>query len=107
MPNTDETLEAFESRLGLDDISLSKKQAAARLGISERSLDELVRTGELPAYRIGGQKLSFLGSDVARLLWSRRVLPPKAPCERKPRAPGQMAPPRPRGRPPKIVKKTG
>jgi excisionase family DNA binding protein len=104
--HTDESLEAFERRLGLDRVSLSKREAAARLGISERSLDQLVAAGELPAFRIGTQKLSFLGSDLARLLWTRRVsVAPSVPGEHKPRSPKQMTPPRHRrGRKPKVVR---
>jgi excisionase family DNA binding protein len=101
----DESFEAFERRLGLDRVSLSKRQAAERLGISERSVDELVRTGELPAYRLGQQKLSFLGSDLARLLWARRLpVSPKPPRQHKPRTPGQLTPPRRRGRRPKVTR---
>lgn len=102
-----ETLEEFERRLGLADRSFSKQQAATRLGISERALDTLIVRGEIQAYRIGTQKLSFLGSDLAALLFERRVhVDPVIPREPKPRSDKQMNPPRNRrGRPPKIVKR--
>jgi excisionase family DNA binding protein len=66
-----ETLEDFERRLNLAQKTFSKTSAAERLGINERSLDELIRTGELPAYRIGtqnGVRPSVAGQDYAAVL---------------------------------------
>jgi excisionase family DNA binding protein len=86
-----ETVEDLEIRLGLRGRSLSKKEAAARLGVGERSFDAMISRGEIAAYRVNAQKLSFLGGDIARLLLARRVpIEPRPPAvERKPRVKSQ------------------
>ncbi len=54
---------------------LSLRQAARSLGIADRALRQAVRSGEVPAYRIGERTLRVKRSDLDDWLKSRRVQP--------------------------------
>lgn len=69
---------------------IKKKEAAARLGVSLTTMDRLVESGKLPAYRPGGCHLIFNEDDVARYLESTRVKPVVIPAARRRKA---VAPP--------------
>jgi excisionase family DNA binding protein len=53
---------------------LSTKQAAAILGISEKSISRMAETGELPAYRIG-RLLKFKRSEVQSYFDAHHIKP--------------------------------
>lgn len=50
----------------------TKVSASEYLGLSERTLDRIVRDGELPAYRVRGQ-LRFRFEDIERYLAAQRL----------------------------------
>lgn len=56
---------------------LTRKEAAARLAISLRSLDALIARGAIPAYRIGGKSVRIKDSDLDAYLEQRLVVPAK------------------------------
>jgi hypothetical protein len=93
---TDEAFAAFARGLNLAP-AYNKAGARSVLGKSDSAIDRLVRGGQLPAYRIGTQQLTFLGVDLARVLWRARVHPTPLPAPQKTMI--KQTPPRPRGRP--------
>lgn len=52
---------------------LTKQQAAARLGIGIRTLDGLIRSGKLPAYRVAERLVRIDEADLERYAKSQRV----------------------------------
>ncbi len=54
---------------------LSLRQAARRLGIAERVLRQAVRSGELPAFRLGQRTLRVKPTDLDGWIQDRRVRP--------------------------------
>lgn len=50
---------------------LTKEQVAAYLAVSKRTLDRLIQSGEIPAYRIGGHR-RFRREDVDSYVSSRK-----------------------------------
>jgi excisionase family DNA binding protein len=59
---------------------LDIEAVAERLGISISTVRALVRKGELPAYKVGGQ-LRFEKDDIEAYLTARRVVPKIAQVE--------------------------
>ena len=66
---------------------LTRKEAAARLGISLRALDGIVSRGALPAYRIGPKMVRIREEELEAYVSSRLVAPaqknkptPVRPC---------------------------
>jgi hypothetical protein len=70
-------------KLGLKR-SLDGKEVDDVLHTSPSSRERLVRSGRLPADRIGTQKLSYLSVDVARILLEGRIDPTPLPQQPKP-----------------------
>lgn len=64
---------------------LKKKEAAERLGISEGTLDRLISSGKIPAYRMGAACIRLQSEDVEAYLESCRV-PVAAPAMRRRKA---------------------
>ena len=54
---------------------ITRKQAAARLAISVRTLDGLIARGQLPAYRIGPKAVRLRESDLDDYAAARLVAP--------------------------------
>lgn len=52
---------------------MKKKEAAARLGISEGTLERLISSGKIPAYRMGAACIRLQETDVLAYLESCRV----------------------------------
>jgi excisionase family DNA binding protein len=52
------------------------KEAARALGVSEPLLRDLIRSGQLPAYRYGPRKTLIYGEDLRAFKESRRVETP-------------------------------
>lgn len=69
---------------------IKKKEAAARLGVSLTTMDRLVESGKLPAYRPGGCHMVFKEEDVAAYLEKCRVPVTLIPAQRRRKA---VAPP--------------
>jgi excisionase family DNA binding protein len=59
------------------DLMLDIEEVAERLKVSESTIRGLVRSGKLPAYRIGGKRgrLRFKEEDLDRYIESTRVQP--------------------------------
>lgn len=56
---------------------LTKQQAAAELQISVRTLEGLIRRGQLPAYRIGPQLVRIDADDLRAFVEARPIQPAK------------------------------
>lgn len=54
---------------------LSLRQAARRLGVADRVLRQAVRSGDLPAFRLGMRTLRVKPSDLDDWIRNRRVRP--------------------------------
>jgi len=54
---------------------LSLRQAARRLGVAERVLRQAVRTGALPAFKLGERTLRVKPTDLDDWIQDRRVRP--------------------------------
>jgi DNA (cytosine-5)-methyltransferase 1 len=52
---------------------LSLRQAARRLGVAERVLRHAVRSGDLPAFRLGQRTLRVKPTDLDDWIQNRRV----------------------------------
>jgi len=52
---------------------LTKKQIAARLGVSRRTVDSYMRLGRLPFLKLGKKTVRFRWADVLEKLRSYRV----------------------------------
>lgn len=52
------------------------KEAARALGVSEALVRDLIRSGQLPAYRYGPRKTLIYGEDLRAFKESRRVETP-------------------------------
>jgi hypothetical protein len=89
-----EIFEEFEQRLSLGARSYSRAMAKEIIGCGDTQFDEIVRSGELPGFRVGVQKTTFLGRDIARFLWSRRLPVGQPSAARKPRTEEQLTPPK-------------
>jgi excisionase family DNA binding protein len=59
----------------VDRLLITKPELAARTGLSERKLDDLVQRGELPAVRIG-RSIRFAVTDVIAFIEGKRHLGP-------------------------------
>ncbi len=51
------------------------RQAARRLGVAERVLRHAVRSGDLPAYRLGQRTVRLKPTDLDDWIQNRRVRP--------------------------------
>jgi hypothetical protein len=108
-PFGDPAFIAFEKRRGLGVRSYDWGEAKDILKCGDTRLATLIKSGELPAARIGDRKISIGGRDLAMVLWKalgkpfdlQAVPPPK----RKSReAESRVTSPRGRGRPRKGVR---
>lgn len=54
---------------------LTKQQAAAELQISVRTLEGLIKRGQLPAYRIGPQLVRIDAEDLRAFVEARPIQP--------------------------------
>jgi excisionase family DNA binding protein len=54
---------------------LSLRQAARRLGVAERVLRQAVRSGALPAFKLGERTLRVKPNDLDDWIQDRRVRP--------------------------------
>lgn len=50
------------------DRLLTRAEAAGLLRVSERTIDRLATSGELPRQRVGGRAVRYLESDVLALI---------------------------------------
>lgn len=57
---------------------ITRQQAADRLAISIKSLDALVKRGQLPAYRIGPKMVRIREQDLEAYVANRLVVPEPA-----------------------------
>ena len=57
------------------DLALSKSDAAARIGTSERTLDRLIESGKLRAHRVGVRRVRIFESDLNAYLRSVETRP--------------------------------
>lgn len=55
----------------IDHRMLNREETAAYLAVSTRTLDRLIHSGELPAYRIGGHR-RFRLEDIDSFIDSRK-----------------------------------
>jgi predicted DNA-binding transcriptional regulator AlpA len=55
-----------------DDCVLSKGDTAKMLGISQRGVDRLAASGELPVIELSPRRVGFVKGDVKALILSRR-----------------------------------
>lgn len=62
---------------------IRRGEACEMLGISKGTLDRLIQTGKLPAYRITDKAVRLAREDVERYLEAARILPPPAPTVRR------------------------
>ena len=53
---------------GPNDPYITPREAAQRLGVSERTVFRMIAAGTLPAYRIGPRLLRVRATDLASLL---------------------------------------
>ena len=67
---------------------ISRQQAAERLNVSVKTIDGLVKRGQLPAYRIGPKIVRIDEHDIEAYVANRPVAP--APAKQK-----AAPPPRP------------
>ncbi len=51
------------------------RQAARRLGVAERVLRQAVRSGDLPAFRLGQRTVRLKPTDLDDWIQNRRVRP--------------------------------
>jgi excisionase family DNA binding protein len=58
---------------GISHRLLTRESAAAYLAVSERTLDRLVQTGDLPAYRIGAAFASRTSIRSSPASWSSQM----------------------------------
>jgi excisionase family DNA binding protein len=54
---------------------LSLRQAARKIGVAERVLSQAVRSGELPAFKLGQRTLRVKPADLDTWIQDRRVRP--------------------------------
>ena len=70
---------------------IKKREACTMLAISMNTLDKLIRSGKLPAYRVTETSVRLAREDVTAYLESRRIQPPPPPVIRR-RKPAPAAP---------------
>jgi len=70
---------------------IKKREACAMLAISMNTLDKLIRSGMLPAYRVTETSVRLDREDVTAYLEARRIQPPPPPVIRR-RKPAPTAP---------------
>ena len=63
---------------------IKKREVCEMLGISMNTLEKLIRSGKLPAYRVTDTAVRIAREDVTRYLESRKIQPP-TPVVRKPK----------------------
>lgn len=62
---------------------IRKSEACEMLAISMNTLDKLIRSGMLPAYRVTQTSVRLAREDVTAYLESRRIQPPPPPVIRR------------------------
>ena len=62
---------------------IKKSEACEMLAISMNTLDKLIRSGMLPAYRVTKTSVRLAREDVYAYLESRRIQPPPPPVIRR------------------------
>jgi len=62
---------------------IKKSEACEMLAISMNTLDKLIRSGMLPAYRVTQTSVRLAREDVTAYLESRRIQPPPPPVIRR------------------------
>lgn len=60
---------------------ITKQEASARLAIGMRSLEGIIRRGQLPVYRIGPRSVRIDEQDLEDFLAARRCLHEAKPAE--------------------------
>lgn len=70
---------------------IRKNEACQMLRISMNTLDKLIRSGKLPAYRVTETSVRLAREDVAAYLESRRIQPPPVITRRRKTAPAARA----------------
>lgn len=66
---------------------IRKNEACRMLAISMNTLDKLIRSGKLPAYRVTETSVRLAREDVAAYLESRRIQPAPVITRRRKPAP--------------------
>ena len=62
---------------------IKKGEACELLGISINTLDKLIHSGKLPAYRVTDHAIRLAREDVTDYLASRKIQPPAPPARRE------------------------